>query len=42
MVIAAVKSDWYRSDKSIVDPMVKEYAAKYAKDKNITPVKCGG
>lgn len=37
-----VKSDWYRSDKSIVDPMVKEYAAKYAKDKNITPVKCGG
>ena len=37
-----VKSDWYRSDKSIIDPMVKEYAAKYAKDKNITPVKCGG
>ena len=37
-----VKSDWYRSDKSVVDPMVKEYAAKYAKDKNITPVKCGG
>ena len=37
-----VTSDWYRSDKSIVDPMVKEYAAKYAKDKNITPVKCGG
>ena len=37
-----VKSDWYRADKSIIDPMVKEYAAKYAKDKNITPVKCGG
>jgi len=37
-----VKSDWYRSDKSIIDPMVKEYAAKYAKDKNITPVNCGG
>ncbi len=37
-----VTSDWYRSDKSIIDPMVKEYAAKYAKDKNITPVKCGG
>ncbi len=37
-----VKSDWYRSDKSIIDPMVKEYAAKYAKDKNITPVQCGG
>ncbi|WP_156770324.1 ABC transporter substrate-binding protein [Bordetella bronchialis] len=35
-----VVSDWYQSDKSMVDPLVKEAAAKYAKDKNITPVNC--
>ena len=30
------KSDWYQSDKSNIDPLVKEFADKYAKDKNIT------
>ncbi|MCY1313975.1 hypothetical protein D9M70_645520 [compost metagenome] len=35
-----VASDWYQSDKTILDPMVKEAAAKYAKEKNITPRKC--
>jgi branched-chain amino acid transport system substrate-binding protein len=37
-----VVSDWYQSDKTIIDPLVKEAAAKYAKEKNITPVKCEG
>jgi branched-chain amino acid transport system substrate-binding protein len=37
-----VVSDWYQADKSMVDPLVKEAAAKYAKEKNITPVKCEG
>ena len=36
-----VKGDWYRSDPAVVGPLVKEAAAKYAKDKNLTPVKCG-
>jgi branched-chain amino acid transport system substrate-binding protein len=36
-----VVSDWYQADKSMVDPLVKEAAAKYAKEKNITPVNCG-
>ena len=35
-----VVSDWYQSDKTILDPMVKEGAAKYAKEKNITPRTC--
>lgn len=35
-----VVSDWYQADKTILDPMVKESAAKYAKEKNITPRKC--
>jgi branched-chain amino acid transport system substrate-binding protein len=35
-----VASDWYQADKSMVDPLVKEAAAKYAKEKNITPVNC--
>lgn len=35
-----IKSDWYQSDKKFVDPLVKELAAKYAKDKNITPRGC--
>jgi branched-chain amino acid transport system substrate-binding protein len=30
-----VKSDWYQSDKSFVAPLVKEFAEKYAKDKNL-------
>ena len=37
-----IKPDWYRSDASIVTPLVKEFAEKYAKDKNLTTVKCAG
>ncbi len=33
-------SDWYQSDKTHIDPLVKEYAAKYAKDKNLKPRSC--
>jgi branched-chain amino acid transport system substrate-binding protein len=32
--------DWYTADESILGPMVKETAAKYAKEKNITPRDC--
>ncbi|VUZ25109.1 Uncharacterised protein [uncultured Comamonas sp.] len=35
-----VVSDWYQSDKSIVDPLVKEYGEKYAKEKNIQVRDC--
>ena len=35
-----VVSDWYQADKAILDPMVKDAAAKYAKEKNITPRTC--
>ena len=35
-----ITSDWYQSDKSLIDPLVKELSAKYAKDKNITPRSC--
>nr|WP_235580966.1 ABC transporter substrate-binding protein [Pseudorhodoferax sp. Leaf265] len=35
-----ITSDWYQSDKSLIDPMVKELAAKYAADKKITPRSC--
>ena len=30
-----VVSDWYQADKSMVEPLVKEYADKYAKEKNV-------
>ena len=33
-------SDYYTADESILGPMVKETAAKYAKEKNITPRDC--
>jgi branched-chain amino acid transport system substrate-binding protein len=33
-------TDWVQPDRSIVRPMVEEAAAKYAKEKNITPRKC--
>lgn len=33
-------SDFYTADSSILAPMVKATAAKYAKDKNITPRDC--
>jgi branched-chain amino acid transport system substrate-binding protein len=36
-----VKPDWYQSEKTYVAPLVKEYADKYAKDKNIKPRTCG-
>jgi branched-chain amino acid transport system substrate-binding protein len=35
-----VKSDWYQSDKSFVAPLVKEFAEKYAKDKNLKVRSC--
>ena len=35
-----ITSDWYQSDKTHIAPLVKEYAAKYAKEKNITPRSC--
>ncbi|VFR44244.1 Leucine-, isoleucine-, valine-, threonine-, and alanine-binding protein [plant metagenome] len=35
-----IASDWYEGDKSIIDPMVKELAARYAKEKGVTPRKC--
>ncbi len=35
-----VVSDWYQADKSMVDPLVKEYAEKYAKEKNVKTRSC--
>jgi len=35
-----ITSDWYQADKTHIEPLVKEYAAKYAKEKNITPRSC--
>lgn len=35
-----IKSDWYQSDKTHITPLVQEYAAKYAKDKNVTVRSC--
>ncbi|MFL5105570.1 MAG: ABC transporter permease, partial [Xanthobacteraceae bacterium] len=32
-----ITSDWYTSDDSVIAPMVKEAAAKYAAEKRITP-----
>ena len=33
-------SDYYTADEKLLAPMVKEFAAKYAKDKGITPREC--
>ena len=33
-------SDFYTADRSVLDPLVKEYAAKYAAEKKITPRDC--
>jgi branched-chain amino acid transport system substrate-binding protein len=33
-------SGYYKADLSILDPMVKDAAAKYAADKKITPRDC--
>jgi branched-chain amino acid transport system substrate-binding protein len=35
-----VSLDWYTADDSVIAPMVKEAAANYAKEKNITPRDC--
>jgi len=35
-----IKSDWYQADKTHIDPLVKEFSAKYAKDKNVKPRSC--
>jgi branched-chain amino acid transport system substrate-binding protein len=35
-----VGSDWYQADKSLIDPLVKEASAKYAKDKNLKVRSC--
>jgi branched-chain amino acid transport system substrate-binding protein len=32
-----VASDWYTSDDKVIEPMVKEAAARYAAEKKITP-----
>ncbi|MGH7462261.1 MAG: ABC transporter substrate-binding protein, partial [Longimicrobiales bacterium] len=33
-------SDWIEADNGLLRPMVDEAAAKYAREKNITPAKC--
>ncbi len=33
-------SDWYEGTKDVIDPLVKEAAQKYAKEKGITPRTC--
>ena len=35
-----VVSDWYQADRTVVDPLVNETAARYAKEKNITARTC--
>jgi branched-chain amino acid transport system substrate-binding protein len=35
-----VISDYYKADRTILDPMVKDQSAKYAADKKITPRDC--
>ncbi len=35
-----VVSDWYQADKAVLDPLVKETSARFAKEKNITPRSC--
>ncbi|WP_066332182.1 ABC transporter substrate-binding protein [Azohydromonas lata] len=35
-----VTSDWYQADKSLIDPLVKEASAKYAKDKGLKVRSC--
>ncbi|GAA5231593.1 ABC transporter substrate-binding protein [Verticiella sediminum] len=35
-------SDWYQADQSVVGPLVKETAERYAKEKNVTPRTCEG
>jgi branched-chain amino acid transport system substrate-binding protein len=35
-----VITDWIASDQALVRPMIEESAAKYAKEKGITPRDC--
>jgi branched-chain amino acid transport system substrate-binding protein len=35
-----ITSDWYVADDSVILPLVKETAAKYAAETKITPVSC--
>ncbi|NMM09006.1 MAG: ABC transporter substrate-binding protein [Polaromonas sp.] len=35
-----IQPTWYQSDKTIIDPLVKEMADKYAKEKNLKPRAC--
>ena len=35
-----VVSDWYQADKALLEPMVKEYGEKYAKEKNVKVRTC--
>jgi branched-chain amino acid transport system substrate-binding protein len=35
-----ITSDWYQADKSFIEPLVKEYADKYSKEKNVKPRSC--
>ena len=35
-----VTSDWYQADKTMIEPRVKEYADKYAKEKNVKVRSC--
>jgi branched-chain amino acid transport system substrate-binding protein len=35
-----VVSDWYQGDKTLIDPLVKEYGEKYAKEKNLKVRSC--
>ncbi|MDR1969152.1 MAG: ABC transporter substrate-binding protein [Burkholderiaceae bacterium] len=35
-----VVSDWYQGDRSLIDPLVKEYGEKYAKEKNLKVRTC--
>jgi branched-chain amino acid transport system substrate-binding protein len=35
-----IVSDWYQADKAMLDPLVKEYADKYSKEKNVKARSC--
>lgn len=35
-----VVSDWYQADKSVTEPLIKEYGEKYAKEKNLKVRSC--
>ena len=35
-----IVSDWYQSNREFVDPLVKEFGARYASEKKIEPRDC--